>query len=176
MHIKTSQHSYPILLDIEASSLSDNSYPIEIAWTLPCGEIVSYLINPKTVSAWQDWSVSAEKLHGITRHMLESSGEKPEAIIKKILETPNHKVMYSDNPEWDQFWLSRLFAAARQPLDIECRHLYTLFSAEVLDSKVDGIPVMSTIEKFARNNTLSRHRAKADVRYLLNIYQAIMVG
>ena len=36
----------PRFLDIEASSLSNTSYPIEIAWSDGQGNIESYLINP----------------------------------------------------------------------------------------------------------------------------------
>ncbi|MEH6628750.1 MAG: hypothetical protein V7739_20100 [Motiliproteus sp.] len=55
-----------IIVDIEASGLSPDSYPIEIAWvdtrTDACD---AFLINPETACCdWDYWNYDAEKIHG----------------------------------------------------------------------------------------------------------------
>jgi len=60
----------PRFLDIEASSLSNSSYPIEIAWSDENENIESYLINPELIEEWTDWDFYSEhEIHGISRAM-----------------------------------------------------------------------------------------------------------
>ena len=63
----------PAFIDFEASSLDlIASYPIEVGICLPDGTLHSWLIQPHVL--WQDWSESAEQVHGITRETLETEG------------------------------------------------------------------------------------------------------
>jgi len=65
----------PRFLDIEASSLNDASYPIEIAWSDEKGNIESHLINPYAIEEWTDWDFYAEhKIHGLSRFMCRELG------------------------------------------------------------------------------------------------------
>jgi len=44
----------PIFIDIEASSLSEKSFSIEIAWNYPGHEIENNLLNPDHIEDWVD--------------------------------------------------------------------------------------------------------------------------
>ena len=60
----------PSFIDFEASSLSDKSYPMEVAWSLSDGSIEARLISPEGISQWTDWSKDAQAVHGIRREDL----------------------------------------------------------------------------------------------------------
>ena len=95
-------------VDFEASSLSDNSYPIEVGWCTADGQITSHLIRP--AGPWSEWSATSEAVHGITRDRLFLLGrpvtEVAHDIVRALL---SHEVqLFSDAPAWDQVWLNRL--------------------------------------------------------------------
>ena len=102
----------PIFIDLEASSLSSTSYPIEIARNAPDGTIEAYLISPAHIPHWTDWSVEAEQLHGITRATLLTDGKPPSWICRRMNHQLAGTVVYSDDPEYDQMWLTTLFAGS----------------------------------------------------------------
>jgi hypothetical protein len=54
-----------VFLDFEASSLSDRSYPVEVAWVFQDGRSESHLIRPAT--EWTDWDDEAEAIHGTVK-------------------------------------------------------------------------------------------------------------
>jgi hypothetical protein len=96
-------------LDCEASSLSQNSYPIEIAWVGMDGQGESYLIKPEP--DWTDWSPVAERLHGIRRATLEAKGTPVGQVAKRMIAALAGTRVVSDNPEFEHFWVVRLLAA-----------------------------------------------------------------
>ncbi|MDY6841429.1 MAG: hypothetical protein SV429_08000 [Pseudomonadota bacterium] len=101
----------PTFIDFEASSLDlITSYPIEVGICMPDGTLHSWLIRPHVL--WQDWSESAEQLHGISREALETNGialgEVALALNKLLPEQ-----VFCDAWTFDSFWLHRLFRAAR---------------------------------------------------------------
>ena len=49
-----------VFLDFEASSLSDDSYPIEVGWVFEDGRTEAHLIRP--APAWTDWDPAAEAI------------------------------------------------------------------------------------------------------------------
>jgi hypothetical protein len=71
----------PRFLDVEASSLSMDSYPIEIAWSDHCGGIESHLINPYGIKEWIDWDYNAQQMHGINRKQCQEEGLLPDESI-----------------------------------------------------------------------------------------------
>ena len=63
-----------VFLDFEASSLSDESYPIEIGWAGEDGSTEQHLIRP--APGWTDWSATAEAVHRIERDQLLAEGSR----------------------------------------------------------------------------------------------------
>ena len=57
-----------VFLDFEASSLSDRSHLIEVAWVFQDGRSEDHLIAPAL--AWNDWDDIAETVHGMPVVML----------------------------------------------------------------------------------------------------------
>ncbi|MGG5890476.1 3'-5' exonuclease [Falsiroseomonas sp. HC035] len=117
----------PCPLDIEASGLSDDSYPIEIGLALPSptpgGDweilLLSWLIRP--TATWLDnqdaWSTTAEQVHGLTLDRLQSEGLDPAEVAREIDQVLNGRIVVADTGPAgaDAFWLKRLAAAAGEP-------------------------------------------------------------
>ncbi|WP_111497156.1 MULTISPECIES: hypothetical protein [Marinobacter] len=100
----------PAFIDFEASSLDlIASYPIEVGVSLPDGTLHSWLIAPHVL--WQDWSQSAEAIHGISRDTLCQEGYNVRDVAQE-LNALLDDVVYCDAWTFDSFWLHRLFRAA----------------------------------------------------------------
>src|SRR5437879_1237527 len=164
----------PIFIDLEASSLSSTSYPIEIARNAPDGTIEAYLISPAHIPHWTDWSVEAEQLHSISRATLLTDGKPPSWICRRINHQLAGTVVYSDDPEYDQMWLTTLFAGS-----VCGGPAFTIHSADDLlvslvgpyiGGRVQGLPQMEAMKRDARRQVPGRHRAAWDVQYLIMLY------
>ena len=100
----------PAFIDFEASSLDlVASYPIEVGICLPCGETRSWLIEPHGL--WQEWSDSAQKIHGIPRQTLFEEGLSVQRVVRELNQQLTETV-YCDAWAFDRFWLHRLYRAA----------------------------------------------------------------
>ncbi|MEH6505987.1 MAG: hypothetical protein V7786_06870 [Sulfitobacter litoralis] len=101
-------------LDFEASSLSENSWPIEVglSW-LVAGEVRTWsgLIRPAIEWKLADWSPHSAVVHGIP---IEDLADAPHArdIARGLLEQLGGRTLVSDAPEFESRWLSRLMKAA----------------------------------------------------------------
>lgn len=100
-------------LDFEASSLADDSYPIEVGWVFEDGAGETHLIRP--APAWTDWDVMAEAIHGLSRERLMAEGEPHETVARRILEALSEHEVFVTAPSWDGKWLSVLLRAAGLP-------------------------------------------------------------
>ncbi|MCA3267826.1 MAG: hypothetical protein ING19_17325 [Azospirillum sp.] len=101
-----------LVVDVEASSLHDG-YPIEIAIAdIAAGRIHAWLIRPHASWAGDDWSPQSEKIHGLSKADIEA-GEDASTVGKAMLDAAGGRKLASDNPEYDSWWIGRLFAAAR---------------------------------------------------------------
>lgn len=72
-----------VFLDFEASSLSKQSYPIEVAWVFEDGRHRSHLIRP--TPEWTDWSHEAEQIHGISRSLLLTEGHSVHDVANEVV-------------------------------------------------------------------------------------------
>ena len=99
-------------LDFEASSLSDDGYPIEVGWVFEDGRTEAHLIKP--AADWQDWDAEAEALHHISRAMLQT-GTPHDAVAHRMLDVLSDQTVYASAPSWDGKWLSVLLRAAGLP-------------------------------------------------------------
>ena len=105
-----------VFLDFEASSLSKQSYPVEIAWVFEDGRSRSFLLKPDP--NWTDWSSEAERIHGISRDVLENEGVRISVIVDEMVTTLSGHDLCASAPSWDGKWLSALLRAAGQPRHI----------------------------------------------------------
>ncbi len=111
----------PPILDFEASSLSDCSYPIS-AGLVVHGRIHYWLIKPE--SDWIDWDTQSQAIHGLSRFFIEKNGISPRQVFKELsLILAEEKIIYSDNPDCEKLWLSRL-----GKLDVEIKDVRSLLA------------------------------------------------
>jgi len=102
-----------VFLDFEASSLSKDSYPIEVGWAGEDGSEEAHLIRP--APDWTDWDASAEAIHHIGRETLLREGEPHDRVARRMMEALGPHDVYVTAPSWDGAWLSKLLRASQLP-------------------------------------------------------------
>jgi hypothetical protein len=113
-----------VFLDFEASSLSKQSYPVEVGWVGEDGAGESHLIRP--APAWTEWDERAAAVHGITREQLQRDGEPHDAVCARLLAMFEGNDVLASAPSWDGHWLSMLLRASGKP-----RHLVRLRDTDI---------------------------------------------
>lgn len=156
----------PAFIDFEASSLDlIASYPIEVGVCLADGTVHSWLIEPHVL--WQDWSQSAEQIHGISRPRLEQEGTPVQTVARELNRLITGMV-YCDAWTFDSFWLHRLYRAAGQKPGFQLESISTL-----LDS--DQVRIWSdTRRAVIADEQLVAHRAATDAMILRKTWQKVM--
>lgn len=103
-------------LDFEASSLSSNSWPIEVGWAVVdqnCRiQSNSALIQPHPQWPLDDWDPKSAAIHKIELASLHQHGVSPREAYTKLTDGLRRRLVYSDAPQHDQHWLMRLQDAA----------------------------------------------------------------
>lgn len=150
-------------VDVEASSLFNLSYPIEVA---SCGiemDVESMLIRP--LPHWDDWSWESEQVHNISRAMLECDGQEARLVALRTNALLQGRYVFSDNPHFDNNWYQRLFA------DTDVRMAFKAQDYDPLRSPAMKIAVrtmspadMARLESKVETVYLHTHRAGDDVR------------
>ena len=110
-------------LDFEATSLSNDSHPIEIGvarWEGPGGEATTWSALIAPTDEWTargSWSIQSQGIHGISPDMLER-GMDPRAVMALLNDRcPIGTLAFCDGGRFDARWLSELATAA----DVEPR-------------------------------------------------------
>ena len=168
----THDTSPPILIDIEASSLGDASYPIEIAFGNSAVEIDSRLIDPSGVASWVDWSRKAESIHGISRAMLHKKGVTPRAAARWLNEELAGKEIATDAPDYDLHWLDTLFDAVQVKRRFKLAGLNDLIRLR-LDSRLTDRDIRDLRDKFVLGHGEPPHRAAGDVAWLRAFWHSL---
>lgn len=118
----------PAFIDFEASSLDlIASYPIEVGVCMPGGALHSWLIRPHVL--WQDWSPSAEQIHGISRDTLNEEGKAVEEVAHHLNRLLPEQV-FCDAWTFDSFWLHRLFRAASVQPEFQLESISMLLNSQ----------------------------------------------
>lgn len=99
-------------IDVEASGLGPHSWPIEVGWVFETGDPRSMLIKPADSWSMTAWEKPAEKLHGISPSNLVTDGRDPIESALILNAALGDAQVYSDAPDYDSFWLFRLYDAA----------------------------------------------------------------
>lgn len=151
-------------IDLEASGLGAKSWPIEVGWAFPSSSALAMLIYPYKDWPIEEWDPAAERLHGVTYKRLQKKGHPIIEVCNTLNKVFTGKKVYSDAPDWDGFWLYRLFSAAG------IRQEFSLYDyGELIGSLFEG-DVQSLIEKASKNFPHS-HRARDDVLHLKEVYR-----
>ena len=163
-----------IFLDFEASSLSKQSYPIEVGWVGEDGNGEAHLIHP--APGWTEWDERAAAIHGITRAELERDGEPHEIVCARLLSRFEQNIVLASAPSWDGHWLSMLLRATGRP-----RHLVRLQDTEVAfvsaaQAKGGDVAAIVASARARIEATPVGHRALGDARREWAIWRAIVEG
>lgn len=111
-----------------------------------------------------DWSPDAEALHGVSHATLLREGGNAKEICEKLNTDLAGKLVYSDAPDWDGFWLYRLFQAAKTRQRFVVHDLARLFHAAPPEK-------LSRFIAIAQKEAPRGHRAAADALHLRTLYQ-----
>jgi len=151
-------------IDLEASGLGSRSWPVEVGWAFESGPPESILVRPH--DSWTDdsWDVRAEALHGLSREKLEAEGVDARVVATRLNDAFSAIRVYSDAPDWDGFWLFRLFSAAG------VRQNFTLLDFGRLVRPLAGVRQEAILARAARLAP-RRHRAADDARHLQVLFR-----
>jgi len=152
-----------ICIDLEASGLGEESYPIEVAWKNDVtGEQDSFLIDPDTAQNWHYWDEYAEEMHGIERCQLNSKGLDIITACRRLNEKLKDKTLVSDAWEFDLFWLTRLFD------ETGMKPTFTMIGLERILSKEQRMQF-----RFLARAQSRKHRALEDVEDIIACIKAV---
>lgn len=163
-----------VFLDFEASSLGDDSYPIEVGWVFEDGRGENHLIRP--APEWTDWDFTAEAVHGISRLTLERDGEAHDAVARRMVEVLSGHELYATAPSWDGKWMSVLLRGAGLPRhalrlkDSDEAHLAIARASGVEDARAGEI--MAQVRE-GLDEVKIAHRAQADAERELRIWREV---
>lgn len=150
------------IIDIEASGLHADSYPIEVGIALASGERHSMIICPE--EGWTHWDSSAESLHGIARETLLEYGKPVVEIAQQLNTLLDGQQAYSDAWVVDKPWIIKLFEAARIPMN------FKLSTIELMMDE-DQILEWDAVKKQVTNDLdVRRHRASHDAWIIQQTY------
>ena len=169
-------NSLPVFLDFEASSLSHNSHPIEVAWSDEQGQLQSYLIKPE--DGWADWDSFAEQaIHRISRVQLHKEGHSAEFVVAKMRQQLSGKSVYSADPAFDRMWCEKLFdyQGDSSALPFKVAGFEVALQQHYAIKDLPDEAQIIAIQTEVRNAIGSRHRAAVDVQYLRDVYKALVL-
>lgn len=153
-----------ICIDLEASGLAADSYPIEIAWACAdTGRSDSFLINPDSVPGWTYWDEYAEELHGIEPEVLQRDGISAAAACRRLNRALEGQKVVSDAFDYDSFWLRRLYRAVDMQPAFELVGLNAVLTGE-----------QCIQYQFIARTQFRRHRAMQDVEDLVSAIRTLL--
>ncbi len=152
----------PIIIDVEASGFGAGSYPIEVGIAVPEGSDYCRLIRPEP--SWTRWDEDTEKVHGLTREILQNHGKPAVEVAKQLNDILADKVVYSDGWGYDQTWLSLLFHHAGTQQQFQLEPLTAIMSDHQM--RMWERTKWGVIREF----NLQRHRASSDAKILQLTY------
>ena len=156
-------------IDLEASGLGPFSWPIEVGWALEDGVTDAVLISPAPSWSMDAWDLKAERLHGISPRVLSDLGLDPAEACERIEAALAGRTVYSDAPDWDGFWMLRLFQAAGRRCEIR---LNDFARAMPPLSKEAKAKLLQQADRLAPR----RHRAAEDALHLRMIHRLAAEG
>lgn len=139
-----------VVLDIEASGLEEGSFPIEIAWIgINHDEFDTFFIKPER--HWTHWDEQAGSIHGLSRSLITRTGIACYEAVCRLDGNMANQDVYSDAPEWDGYWLDRLYSVVEKKRTWTLKKL-NLFYTEL---ETESMP----------------HRALADAERLTRLFK-----
>lgn len=167
----------PIFLDIEASGLGSDSYPVEVGWgDTETNAVEAHLINPVEVPEWDaPMDPVARDMHGLTRDFLRSHGEAPTAVAARMNEALRGRTAYASSA-FDFMWMGALFPDGGRAFELALTN--------VLWSQLLAGPEAGERVERAEAEAWKRlwwagwrpHRVETDVRHLMEMHRILALG
>lgn len=150
------------IIDFEASCLPEDSasFPVEVALAKVGGTVRTWLIRPSPRWRYWDWCEQAERLHGISRAMLEREGTDARQVLAELAAEARGFQVYADS-DLDAYWLETLAEACGQPAPFPIRFIGELFQHMRMNSST-----VTRAEAKARRRMPAEHVACKDARRL----------
>lgn len=160
------------VIDVEASSLSENSYPIEVGVYIPIGnEVLEYEALIKPTDEWladRDWCQQAEDTHNISLDTLIKEGISGHIVCQKLNALLLGEVVYSDAPTYDEMWLVVLFKYWKIEMQFEIQYILYPEDKELrkrlYKRDISHYDFRVLKEKELKKNKLEAHRALNDAK------------
>jgi len=152
----------PNIIDLEASSLHSNSYPIEVGVVLHSGERYCALIRPD--DSWQDWDKEAEDVHHITKKLLQEHGKSIEMVADELNTLLGNQTVYSDGWVVDDSWVKKLFYTAKKS------PTFTVSTIELILTEKQMEIWHKTQNNLLKDHEEERHRASFDAALIQKTY------
>lgn len=142
-------------LDIEASGLEEDSFPIEVGWAFLGGGAGGQSIHPAWTWTQDGWDPIAEEIHGITWNTLARDGRPARDVADHLNQLFGNQILVlSDAAAQDLVWLGRLFEETPD------RQMFTL--TDVRSAGRAHFGDLSTWEDGPYVTAARAHRAEAD--------------
>jgi DNA polymerase III epsilon subunit-like protein len=171
----------PVFLDIEASGLAADCYPIEVGWASVdgAGAIVTDAMLIRPPEEWLvrgAWDPIAQQLHGISLDDLLRVGKYPMDVAQRMNERLRGRILYSDSA-YDGDWVQRLFEDAneRMAFEMALKSADTLI-VELADRLAIGDLDYTAAEREAARRAPRTHRAAADATYWATLWRLVRDG
>jgi hypothetical protein len=112
-----------VIIDCEASGLSEKSYPIEIGVAFK-DDSFSFLIKP--LDSWNDWDEKSAKIHKIERDELFINGITVYDAAYRLNSQLRGLTVYSDAADFETFWIDKLFSSVGISRNFDIESIYSL--------------------------------------------------
>ena len=163
-----------IFIDFEASSLSSESWPIEVGIAQVKDRRVvveSKLVRPHETWSLDDWSDESAAVHNIPFSELETAMPADE-VAHCLIERVGDNILVSDCPEFDQRWLDRLLSTVNEAPELEIQDFDRI--AWIAFSREEGVLAPGQIGRVykTKTNRGTTHRAGADAADLAYAFRS----
>lgn len=150
-------------LDFEASGLSQASWPIEWGLARSDRPVASGLIAPAATWSEAAWSHRSAAIHKIPRESL-AFGDSPERALARLEAAARDALVFSDAPDFDNFWLARLAEAAGRPA------AFGVLDWALALGPALRHPQFAAVLESAQARAPRTHRAGPDARHMLEVF------
>lgn len=147
-----------LFLDFEASSLSRDSWPVEIGYSwIADGRIWtrSSLIAPRPEWPLSEWSEVSARVHGIAQADLWAAPMADDLAVETDWFAGFEVI--SENPAWEQLWLDRLRAGRYPQIQVSSLR-------RALRERLDEVAATAVVQSLFRST--APHRAGPDAERL----------
>lgn len=162
---KTTENPLPdataLFLDLEASGIHPDSYPIEVGIFGEAGLSFACLIKP--ADYWQHWSHDAQDLHQIDRHQLIDEGIPTSLVAQELNALFAGKILWAES-DMDALWMEVLFESAGYEQQFEVRNL------------MNALPQAQWQAFRSHRSSCVAHRALEDAKHLSQAWAAFLVS